>query len=175
MRPWLQHLNNREASICRTWSRSGQRVWVQRPFAIVSRLGDGVFWYCLMAILPLLYGIEGLKASLHMLVTGGVALALYKSLKGVTRRERPCHHASDIMALVPPLDRYSFPSGHTLHAVSFSAVAVYYFPQLGWLLIPFTALVASSRILLGLHYPSDVLVATLIGLTLAYSSLSMLD
>jgi undecaprenyl-diphosphatase len=175
MKPWLQHLNELESSICRTWSRSGQRRWIQRPFAIVSRLGDGVFWYSLMAILPLIYGLEGLKASLHMCITGGVAFGLYKSLKGVTRRQRPCEYASDIIALVPPLDRYSFPSGHTLHAVSFSAVAVYYFPPLAWLLIPFTLLVASSRVLLGLHYPSDVLVATLIGLTLAYSSLSILE
>ncbi len=175
MKPWLQHLNELETSICRTWSRPGQYRWIQRPFAIVSRLGNGVFWYSLMAILPLMYGIDGIKASLHMLMTGGVALALYKSLKGMTRRERPCYYASDIMALVPPLDRYSFPSGHTLHAVSFSTVAVYYFPQLAWLLIPFTALVASSRVILGLHYPSDVFMATLIGLTLAYSSISIID
>lgn len=174
MRPWLYRLNELEATICRNWSRPGLRPWIQRPFALVSRLGDGVFWYSLMAILPALHGLAGLKASLHMLITGGVALAIYKTLKGMTRRERPCHHARDIVALVPPLDHYSFPSGHTLHAVSFSTVAVDYFPSLGWVLIPFTALVASSRIVLGLHYPSDVLVATLIGLALAYASLSLI-
>jgi undecaprenyl-diphosphatase len=71
---------------------------------------------------------------------------------------------------VPPLDRFSFPSGHTLHAVSFSTVALFYYPQLGWLLVPFTLLVAASRIVLGLHYPSDVLVASVIGLGLGWSS-----
>jgi undecaprenyl-diphosphatase len=96
---------------------------------------------------------------------------LYKTLKLFTRRERPCDYATEIIALVPPLDRYSFPSGHTLHAVSFSTVAIYYFPALAWILVPFTMLVASSRIVLGLHYPSDVLVATLIGLALAFTGI----
>jgi undecaprenyl-diphosphatase len=175
MRQWLHHLNEIEVSLCRIWSRRGRRRWIQRPFAVVSRLGDGVFWYTLIAILPLTHGILGLKASLHMLATGGVALALYKSLKIYTRRERPCDYATEIVALVPPLDRYSFPSGHTLHAVSFSTVAIYYVPTLAWLLVPFTMLVASSRIVLGLHYPSDVLVATLIGLLLAYSGILMVS
>ena len=171
MRLWLQHLNEIELSLCRAWSRRGQRRWIHRPFAVVSRLGDGVFWYSLIAVLPLTQGLLGLKASLHMLATGGIALALYKSLKVYTRRERPCNYATEIIAVVPPLDRYSFPSGHTLHAVSFSTVAIYYFPGLAWILVPFTMLVASSRIILGLHYPSDVLVATLIGLALAFTGI----
>lgn len=173
MRVWLR-LNEREASLCRVWSRRGQRRWVLHPFAMVSRLGDGFFWYCLIGLLPVCYGQLGLQAGLHMLATGGLALALYKSIKGLTRRERPCRHASDIVALVPPLDRYSFPSGHTLHAVSFSTVAIYYFPQLAWFLMPFTALVAGSRVILGLHYPSDVLVAMLMGLALGAWSISLL-
>lgn len=174
MRLWLQHLNELEASACRIWGRPGRRQLLQGPFAVVSRLGDGVFWYSLMLVLPLIYGLEGFQASLHMAATGGIALALYKSLKGATRRQRPCHYASDIVNLVAPLDQYSFPSGHTLHAVSFSTVAIAYFPPLAWLLIPFTVLVASSRVILGLHYPSDVLMATLIGLALGYASLSLI-
>jgi undecaprenyl-diphosphatase len=145
--------------------RPGERQWLLRAFALVSRLGDGVFWYTLAD------GIEGLKAGLHMLATGGVALAFYKSLKGVTRRERPCHYAAEIPALVQPLDRYSFPSGHTLHAVSFSTVAIHYYPGLAWVLVPFATLVGASRVVLGLHFPSDVLVATGVGLALGYCAI----
>jgi undecaprenyl-diphosphatase len=170
MRLWLRLLNELEAPMCRAAVRPGQHVAVHRSFALVSRLGDGVFWYALIAILPLLDGIAGLKASLHMLLTGGVALALYKGLKGVTRRDRPCDAAPGVSAAVPPLDRYSFPSGHTLHAVSFSTVAIHHYPELVWLLAPFTVLVAGSRVVLGLHYPSDVLVAVAIGLALGLGS-----
>jgi undecaprenyl-diphosphatase len=72
-----------------------------------------------------------------------------------------------IRAGTPPLDRYSFPSGHTLHAVSFTAIATAHFPELGWVLVPFTVLVAASRVVLGLHYPSDVLAGAAIGAALA--------
>lgn len=171
MRLWLQHLNELEAPVCRAWSRPREQQWVHRFFAMVSRLGDGVFWYSLIAVLPLADGWNGLTASLHMLLTGGVALALYKSLKGVTRRERPCNAVEDIAAVIPPLDHYSFPSGHTLHAVSFTTVALWYYPELAWALIPFTLLVATSRVVLGLHYPSDVLVASAIGLALGYAGI----
>ena len=76
-----------------------------------------------------------------------------------------------IKAWVAPLDEFSFPSGHTLHAVAFTLVALTYYPLLAWLLIPFSASVAASRVVLGLHYPSDVLAATVIGSTLAGTSL----
>ncbi len=125
----------------------------------------------LNAVLPLVDGWDGLLAGLHMLITGGAALVVYKSMKKATRRERPCHSLADIPALVAPLDHYSFPSEHTLHAVSFTFVAVHYYPQLSWALVPFTLLVAGSRIFLGLHYPSDVAAAAGIGLVLAYAGI----
>jgi undecaprenyl-diphosphatase len=76
-----------------------------------------------------------------------------------------------IRAWVAPLDEFSFPSGHTLHAVAFTLVALAHYPMLAWLLIPYSASVALSRVVLGLHYPSDVLAATAIGSVLAAVSL----
>ncbi len=148
-----------------------ERRWISQPFAVVSRLGDGVFWYSLVAALPLVDGREGLVAGLHMLATSFVALVLYKYLKRMTRRERPCYYTEGIYPGAPPLDRYSFPSGHTLQAVVFTSVALYYYPTLAVILVPFTLLIASSRVVLGLHYPSDVLVAAAIGLLLGYTSI----
>ena len=92
-------------------------------------------------------------------------------LKRWTRRPRPFASDLRIRAWVAPLDEFSFPSGHTLHAVAFSVVAVAHYPVLAWLLVPFTASVAVSRVVLGLHYPSDVLAATGIGGALAAASL----
>ena len=148
-------------------ARSGLR----RYFAAASRLGDGVFWYALMLAMVLLDGLDGLMASAHLAATGAIALMLYKLLKRWTRRPRP--YASDvrIRAWIAPLDEFSFPSGHTLHAVAFTLVALAHYPMLAWLLIPFTASVAASRVVLGLHYPSDVLAATGIGTALAALSL----
>ena len=144
-------------------------------FATVSRLGDGVFWYLLMALLVAADGVDGLRASLHLAATGLAALLLYKRLKRWTRRPRPFARDLRIRAWVAPLDEFSFPSGHTLHAVAFSVVAVAHYPVLAWLLVPFAASVAISRVVLGLHYPSDVLAATGIGGLLAGGSLWLAD
>jgi undecaprenyl-diphosphatase len=140
---------------------------IRDVFAIVSRLGDGVFWYTLMALLPLVYGETGLQASLRMAVVGLIGLSLYKYLKSRLVRERPYISLIGIVRGTPALDRYSFPSGHTLHAVSFTVLIVSAFPELGWLCIPFAALVAVSRVVLGLHYPTDVAAGAGIGAALA--------
>ncbi len=167
----LELLRHHDARWCRRINRWCRRQRVRRFFAIVSRLGDGVFWYALMAALVLADGLDGLRASAHMAATGVAALLLYKALKRFTRRPRPFAADGRIRAWVAPLDEFSFPSGHTLHAVSFTVVALAYYPWLAPLLLPFATCVALSRVVLGLHYPSDVLAATAIGLALAGGTL----
>jgi undecaprenyl-diphosphatase len=171
-RPTLhKRLVDRDSGWCLRANRWGEGGRSRSYFALVSRLGDGVFWYALMAALIVVDGLDGLAASAHLAATGVIALALYKLLKRWTRRPRPFASDQRIHAWVAPLDEFSFPSGHTLHAVAFSLVAMAHYPQLVWLLVPFTASVAASRVVLGLHYPSDVLAATAIGTSLAGVSL----
>lgn len=169
--PWRQRLSAGECGWCLHANRWGAGGRARAYFSAISRLGDGVFWYALMAALIALDGLTGLAASLHLAATGVIALALYKRLKRWTRRPRPFASDRRIHAWVAPLDEFSFPSGHTLHAVAFSLVAMAHYPVLAWLLVPFTASVAVSRVVLGLHYPSDVLAATAIGSALAGLSL----
>ena len=164
-------LRGRDAGWCLRANRWGEWQGVRRFFAVISRLGDGVFWYALMLALVAFDGMQGLRASAHLAATGLATLLRYKRLKGWTRRPRPCARHGRIRAWVAPLDEFSFPSGHTLHAVVFSLVALAYYPWLAWLLVPFSASVAASRVVLGLHYPSDVLAATAIGSALAAVSL----
>ena len=164
----LRRLAEWDLNWCLRFNRASQRRELERLFAVVSRLGDGVFWYILMLALLLILGENAQPVVIRMLIAGGLALALYKWLKSRTTRLRPCaRHDDRIRASVAPLDEYSFPSGHTLHAVSFSIVAICAYPILAWLVIPFTVLVALSRVVLGLHYPSDVLAGALLGRGLA--------
>ncbi|HVC15913.1 MAG TPA: phosphatase PAP2 family protein [Rhodanobacter sp.] len=160
--------------VCIAANRWGARRAVGLFFGAVSRLGDGLFWYALMAALLLVDGQRGLVSATHMAATGLTALLLYRLLKRWTHRPRPYRVCPGVIAHVPPLDEFSFPSGHTLQAVSFSIVALAWYPQLAPLLLGFTALVAASRVILGLHYPSDVLAAIAIGCGLGASSLYLM-
>lgn len=172
MTTW-QHIGSGsgERRLCIAINRWGAQRILTRLFRLISRLGDGVFWYALIGLLAALGGSPGMHAALHMVGLGIVAGAIYRVLKRCTRRPRPFRTHADITAYIAPLDEFSFPSGHTLHAVTFTLVAIAYFPALAPLLLPFTVLVALSRIVLGLHYPSDVLAAALIGGVLTALSL----
>ena len=163
----LARINAADAALCARINRANRSRWVQRFFSTVSRLGDGVFWYALMALLLIVERESAFKPVLHMIVAGLIGLALYKWLKQKTLRPRPCDLHSAILRGAAPLDEFSFPSGHTLHAVTFTVVALAYYPWLAPVLAPFTLLVALSRVILGLHYPSDVLAGATIGYALA--------
>lgn len=167
----LAHLFTWDAELCRRCSRLQHRETLTQLLRAVSRLGDGVFWYALMAVLPLVYGRAGLHASLHMAGVGIGCLLVYRWLKHRTARPRPAGVVPDVRLAMRALDEFSFPSGHTLHAVAFTLIAVYHFPPLILLLAPLCALIALSRPALGLHYPSDVLAGALLGAGIAGSSL----
>ncbi len=172
--PWRERWTRNDAAWCLRANHYGLNEGVRRYFACVSRLGDGVFWYGLMAALVVFDGRTGLAASAHLAMTGVAALLLYRLLKRWTRRPRPFASDVRINAWVAPLDEFSFPSGHTLHAVAFTVVALAHYPGLAWLLLPFAASVGISRVVLGLHYPSDVLAATAIGGAIGWISRDML-
>ncbi len=124
-----------ERRLCLAMNRWGARRALMRLFRLVSRLGDGMFWYALILLLAALGGYRGLQAALQMTVVGIVASLLYRALKHWTRRPRPFRAHAEITPYIAPLDEFSFPSGHTLHAVSFSMIALAWFPWLAPLLM----------------------------------------
>lgn len=167
-----QRFDMLEQALCLRVNRGCRYPSVRGLFRGVSRLGDGVFWYLLMLTLAT-SGVEGATVAAQMAVTGLAALVIYRQLKHRLVRERPYIAHPGIHLGTAPLDRYSFPSGHTLHAVTFTVIATAHIPQLAIVLVPFTLLVAASRVVLGLHYPTDVAAGAMIGLVLAAMSLSL--
>lgn len=164
---YLHRMHAFDTSLCVSLNRTSRHRWVCLAFRLISRLGDGVFWYTVMLGIVLADPADGWLRALHMALAGLSGTLVYKWLKGKTLRPRPYEVHQAIHVAGAPLDRFSFPSGHTLHAVVFCSVGLTYFPALAWLLLPFTVLVALSRLVLGLHYPSDVLAGAVIGALIA--------
>ena len=164
---FMARVDAAEVGLCRRLNRGAQRAVPRRVFQIASRLGNGVAWYVLILALPAVYGVTALRPAVVMGLTGVLGVVIYSLLKQLFVRERPFITHASIDLAAAPLDRYSFPSGHTLHAVSFAWQVSAHFPELSWVVLPFAALVAGSRVVLGLHYPSDVLAGAAIGAVLA--------
>lgn len=166
----MNHFLQREHSWCLRANTWAEQTWVRRYFQTVSRLGDGIVWYLLGAIILLVEAQRGLPVFMHLAVMAIVTSTLYRYLKKWTKRPRPFANDTRIHVWTAPLDEFSFPSGHTLHAVSFTLVTLAYYPVLAVVLIPLAISIALSRVILGLHYPSDVFAATVIGSVLAWAS-----
>ena len=165
------HFDRAELRFCRYLNRSSGLSTPRAFFHAVSRLGDGWAWYALILSQILLPGRAW--TAVHLALTGAAGLTAYKLIKRHAVRERPFITHAAISCAAAPLDRYSFPSGHTLHAVCFAVLGAHYLPVLALPLAGFAILVALSRVVLGLHYPTDVAAGALLGGGLAFASLEV--
>jgi undecaprenyl-diphosphatase len=147
--------------------------WVRVWMLTATRLGDGWLWVAAAALL-VANGRRGLEVLSAGAVAAGVANALLLCLKGRVRRARPCERARSRHFDVDPLawfasDRFSFPSGHALNAFAIGSVIALAFPIAAAPILALAGSVAASRVVLGLHWVSDVLVGAFVGLLIGTS------
>jgi undecaprenyl-diphosphatase len=141
--------------------------WVRLWMLWATRLGDGWLWLG-MAVLLAAAGDGGLRVLAGGAVAAGLANTLLVVTKGRVRRSRPCERARPAAFDVDPLawfpsDRFSFPSGHALNAFAMGSVIALAFPLLAVPVLIVAVSVAASRVVLGLHWLSDVLAGAFVG------------
>jgi len=170
---FMSYLNNVECNFCLRVNQLSRNNSVRHFFAVVSKLGDGGYWVLLTILTIWLQGAAAIAPIMQMWLTAAAGVLVYKSLKNSLVRERPYMNHLGIYCGTAPLDRYSFPSGHTLHAASFTTMLIVIEPLLAIVAVPFALLVAVSRVVLGLHYPSDVIVGAAIGISLGSTSFAL--
>lgn len=137
--------------------------WIRHWMVIASRGGDGWLWSAIGMILLLFGGsrrFDALGAGLVSVCAGQLTFFVLKRIIG---RERPCATTPHCWSILLPPDRFSFPSGHTITAFAIALSLGLYYPALLVGLVFCALSVAASRVILGLHYFSDVLVGILIG------------
>lgn len=94
---------------------------------------------------------------------------MFRALKRASRRKRPCEIETHCWASILPPDKYSFPSGHSITAFAVAVSVGSFYPDLQLALLAAAFLIASSRIILGMHFLSDVVAGSLIGATLGFA------
>jgi undecaprenyl-diphosphatase len=144
--------------------------WIRQWMVAASRAGDGWLWIGLGLILLLFGGDRRFDALETGFVSVCAGLMVFFLVKRVAGRERPCLTETHCWATLLPPDRFSFPSGHTITAFAVALPLGLYYPVLLPGLIFCALSVASSRVVLGLHYLSDVLAGMLIGCTIGVAA-----
>ena len=142
--------------------------WVRFYVVSSTRGGDGWLWYA-MGVAILAFGGGSRFAALGAAgVAAILSILLFVWLKRFARRPRPCQIERHCWATLLPPDQFSFPSGHTMTAFAVATPLMLFYPTLTIGLLFCALSIALSRILLGMHFLSDVLAGALIGTALGY-------
>ena len=133
-------------------------------FRLITLTAEGWIFIIYALILLFLDYNQALNIIKVGIVTYGLYYPIYYIIKNNIKRERPFEkNKNNIICLVRPPDKYSFPSGHSAASTIATLIILYFYPQLNFLFI-WPILVALSRITLGVHYLTDAIFGVGLGL-----------
>lgn len=165
-----ERLRTAETAWLRWVSTHERRSALRTAMLTATRLADG---WALGILIPLSFALGGVRGGIQAVGLGAVSaisIALVvQGIKALVRRRRPSGIEFERPISAP--DKHAFPSGHTAQAFGMVLIAWTVAPWLGLSVLVVAFLVALSRMFFGLHYPSDVIVGALLGLTLAWTIL----
>ena len=145
--------------------------WVQVWMVASTRLGDGWAWLALVVIAPARTDGRVAYALAETMVAVVAVNTAQVALKRAFRRARPAGPVSwwDIHAP----DQFSFPSGHTMNAFAVATLVTLHVPLAAPLAFAVAASVGASRVVLELHYVSDVAAGATLGTLLAAAAVAL--
>jgi len=164
-------IENRDHRLMYRMNRWKAPRWIRFWMLAATRLGDGWIWYSLAAIVLLVGGPSRYAAVGSAMCAGLAGIVVFKVLKTLSRRPRPCQLEPHCWAKILPPDQFSFPSGHTMTAFSIALVVSFFYPGLEGPLYFLALSIAISRVVLGMHFLSDVLAGAVLGTALGVSSI----
>ena len=147
--------------------------WIRVWALAATRAGDGWLWYLAGLIVFVVGGEQRLTAVASAGSAALVGVGLFMLIKRVSGRKRPCEIEPHCWAHLLPPDQFSFPSGHTITAFAVALSFGAFYPIALPLLLFCAISIAISRILLGMHFLSDVAVGAILGSGLGLVSYSL--
>jgi undecaprenyl-diphosphatase len=164
----VNFITHRDHNLMRRINRWPAPRWIRLWMTCATRGGDGWLWYGMGLVILLFGGEPRFLAVASAALAAGIGIALFLRLKKMANRKRPCE--PHCWANLLPPDQFSFPSGHTITAFAVAVTLLQFYPGLAIGLLFCAVSVAASRILLGMHFLSDVLAGAAIGTALAFGS-----
>jgi len=165
-------IERRDHGLMRKLNRWRAPRWIRYWMIAATRMGDGWLWYALGIILLLWGGPQRFSAVGAAGSAAIVGIIVFKALKRLSHRPRPCQLEPHCWSKVLPPDKFSFPSGHTMTAFSIALVLSYYYPSLEGTLLFLALSIGFSRIVLGMHFLSDVLAGIVLGVALGCAAIT---
>ncbi len=169
MTSMLQQIQSFDTRSFLALSRHPRRLLLSRISLLLSATADG-WCYLLLVPLSLLAKPDTAQHILRLALWAfGVERACYFVLKNTLRRRRPQQSLAGFTASITPADKFSLPSGHTSAAFLFVTLLCLMLSPLFMPLYLWAAMVGGSRVMLGVHYPSDIVSGALLGTSIAVS------
>jgi undecaprenyl-diphosphatase len=144
--------------------------WLRMWMIAATRGGDGWLWYGMAVAVALFGGPQRFIALAASFCAVGTGVALFMKMKRAIGRKRPCALEPHCWAKLLPPDQFSFPSGHTITAFSVAVTLGTFYPELRPVLLFTATSIAASRVLLGMHFLSDVIAGAMLGTLLGVIS-----
>jgi undecaprenyl-diphosphatase len=170
----LDFIAVRDQRLMRRINRWQPPRWIRLWMICATRGGDGWLWYLMGFVVFIFGGAPRYHAVGSAAVAAGLGILVFLKLKRVTGRKRPCALEPSCWARLLPPDQFSFPSGHTITAFAVAVPMMHFYHGLTMGLLFCACSIALSRILLGLHFLSDVVAGAAIGTLLGFGAYTII-
>lgn len=159
----FSRLDAHELRIVQALVARSRRPGLQALAAILDRLGNGWLYLGIALAAPLFAGRGSVRMAFVASLAVGLAFCVYPLMKSRLARVRPCDVDLALRSAIKPRDRYSCPSGHCMTAAAVGVPLTWVFPQATAVIVAGWFMIAWSRLSLGHHYPTDLVLGAGLG------------